>query len=224
MRALVIEDDAKTNEYLRTNLQTDFVVDTAFDGEEGVRLACLNAYDIIVLDNALPKKDGPEVCRDIRAAEKNVPILVVSVKDDPHDKVMLLDLGADDYLTKPFMILELRSRVQALLRRPQNLQEEVLTVGTLTLDVRRRIVVRNERYITLTHKEFMLLHYLIVHQDEVISREVLFESVWGVESNPFSNTVEAHISTLRKKIDTKKEKKLIHTVSGSGYVLSTHQY
>ena len=224
MRALIIEDDQEANTFLQINLQTDFTVDSAFDGEIGAQLACENVYDLIVLDNALPKKDGPEVCCEIREAEKNVPILVVSIKNDPQEKTMLLDLGADDYMTKPFVLSELRSRIRALLRRTQTTPESILSIDNVTLDTRRHIVLRNEKTIPLTRKEFMLLRYLLTHKDEVLSRDLLLENVWGAEAKPLSSTVEAHISTLRKKIDTKKEKKLIHTISGSGYVLSTHQY
>ncbi len=218
MRVLVVEDDMSIGNFLRSTLEQEhFAVDLATDGERGAYLGKTNDYDLIVLDNVTPKKHGLSVCKDIRASGKQTPILSLSVQSDLATKVALLNAGADDYLTKPFSAHELLARIRAILRRPNAILGEVLTLDDLVLDTRKHTVTRDGMPITLTRKEFMLLAYLVRNQNVAIPRSELLEHVWDLAIDPFSNTIESHIFTLRKKIDRKGKKKLIHTVSGTGY-------
>ncbi|MFA6158932.1 MAG: response regulator transcription factor [Candidatus Paceibacterota bacterium] len=218
MRILVIEDDRELRGSLKAHLHAEcFAVDTAADGEEGSFLARSRDYDLIVLDNILPKKNGLEVCKDIRLGGKHTPILMLSVKSTAEDKASLLNTGADDYLAKPFSYEELKARVHALLRRPRMLMPPLLKVDDLTLDTLEQRVRRGKKEIYLTRKEFALTEYLLRNRGTVVSRGMLMEHVWNSEIDPFSNTIEAHILNLRKKIDLGSKKKLIHTVPGRGY-------
>jgi DNA-binding response OmpR family regulator len=218
MRVLVVEDEQKIREFIKESLEAEmFAVDAVEDGEQGSRLARTNDYDLVVLDNLLPKKDGLTVCREIREDGKTMPIIVVSVKNDTINKVDLLNAGADDYLTKPFALPELLARVRALLRRPHALEEEVLTVGDVTLDVRSGTVMRGDRNITLTRKEFMLLQYLMQNEGSILSRGMMLEHVWDMSVDIFSNTIESHILSLRKKLGDTGTTRLIQTVAGRGY-------
>jgi DNA-binding response OmpR family regulator len=221
MRLLLIEDDTDISAFLKRSLEQEyFAVDVAEDGEKGSYLARLNDYDVIVLDNVLPIKDGIEVCREIRAGGKSTPILVLSVKSETTRKVELLNAGADDYLTKPFSFEELLARIRALLRRPETLEGDIFTVGDLALDTRRHTVTRGGKAIYLTRKEFMLLEYLMKHPGIVLSRGMLLEHVWDMSMDPFTNTIESHILSLRRKIDAKGKSKLIHTLTGRGYKIA----
>lgn len=221
MRALIIEDDCYIAEALKSALMSEnLVVEIAPDGESGAFSATTNDYDIILLDTMLPKKNGREVCRTIRTAGKKTPILSISAKADPVTKVELLEAGVDDYIGKPFVLREVIARVRALLRRPHALLGDILSVGDLTMDTRSRTITRGKASIHLTRKEFALLEYLIRNQDSVVSRGLLLEHVWDEMTDPFSNTIEAHIMSLRRKIKLKNSPPLIHTVPGSGYKLS----
>jgi DNA-binding response OmpR family regulator len=218
MRVLIVEDEQKIREFLKESLEAElFAVDAVADGEQGSRLGRTNDYDLIVLDNMLPIKDGLTVCREIREDGKTMPIIVVSVKNDTVNKVDLLNAGADDYLTKPFALPELMARVRALLRRPHALEEEVLTVGDVTLDVRSGTVTRGDKSISLTRKEFMLLHYPMQNEGSILSRGMMLEHVWDMSVDIFSNTIESHILSLRKKLGDTGSKRLIQTVAGRGY-------
>jgi DNA-binding response OmpR family regulator len=220
MRVLIVEDDEDVSASLKTSLEAEtFSVDTAFDGERGSYLARTNDYDLVILDYMLPKKDGKTICTEIRQAGKTVPIIMLTVRSATEAKVELLNAGADDYLTKPFSYQELRARIRALLRRPQEIQTTVLNLDDLVMDTMRQKVTRAEKEIYLTRKEFSLLEYLMKHQGIVISRGMIMEHVWDAEGDPFSNTIEAHILNLRKKIDTGHKKKLIHTIPGRGYTV-----
>ncbi len=220
MRILVIEDDEDIQNVLKVSLEAEtFSVDCAPDGETGSYMARTNEYDLIILDFMMPKKDGKTVCKEIRDAGKTMPIIMLTVRSTTEAKVELLNAGADDYLTKPFSFQELKARINALLRRPQQLQANTLEVGDLSIDTLRHKVVRAEKEIYLTRKEFSLLEYLLRHQGIVVSRGMIMEHVWDAEGDPFSNTIEAHILNLRKKIDTPSKKKLIHTVPGRGYTI-----
>jgi DNA-binding response OmpR family regulator len=219
MRVLVVEDEEKIARFLREALEAEyFAVDIAGDGEQGSYLGRINDYDLVVLDNLLPKKEGLEVCKDIRATGKTAPILVVSVKTGANDKVLLLDAGADDYLAKPFVLEEFLARVRALLRRPAGIEEDELTVEDIVLDYRSGTVRRGDKEIYLTRKEFMLLRYLMRNEGIVLSRGMILEHVWDMSVDIFSNTIESHILSLRKKLnDMSKDARLIQTIPGRGY-------
>ena len=218
MRTLIVEDEKDICDFLKKSLESEcYVVDTAFDGEEGLRLIQTSSYDIVILDNNMPKKTGLEVCKELRAEGNSVPILMLSVQSETTTKVDLLNAGADDYLTKPFSIDELNARIKALLRRPKEIESEDLRIDDLFLDLNRHIVTRGEKEIYLTKKEFTLLQYLLRNKGIVLSRSMIMEHVWDMNVDPFSNTIESHIMSLRKKLDLPKYKKLIHTVSGRGY-------
>jgi DNA-binding response OmpR family regulator len=218
MKLLIVEDEVEILGFLKKSLESEcYVVDTAADGERGSYLARTNDYDLIILDNIMPKKTGLEVCCEIRKDGKNTPILVLSVKSETTTKVDLLNAGADDYLTKPFSLDELLARIKALLRRPEQIRSEVLQIDDLVLDVSRHEVRRDDRQINLTRKEFMLLHYMMKNQGSVLSRSMIMEHVWDMSVDPFSNTIESHIVSLRKKVDIPGKKKLIRTIPGRGY-------
>lgn len=218
MRILIIEDDKGISDFLKVSLENEcFVVDTAEDGEKGSFLALTNDYDLIILDYILPKEDGHQVCEKIRKKGRTVPILILSVKSEVVTKVDILNIGADDYLTKPFSFEELLARIKALLRRPKQIESEVLKIDDLILDTKKHLVKRGKKEIYLTRKQFMLLEYLMKNQGMVLSRGMIMEHVWDMNTDPFSNTIEAHIRILRRKIDLPKRKKLIHTIPGIGY-------
>lgn len=218
MRILVVEDEEKISRFLRDTLEAEyFAVDIAEDGERGSYFARTNEYDLVILDNMLPKKDGMQVCKEIRASGRTMPILVVSVKTDVMDKVELLNAGADDYLAKPFVLEELLARIRALMRRPNSIEADILTVEDLVLDTKNGLVTRSGEDILLTRKEFMLLQYLMRNEGIVLSRGMILEHVWDMSVDIFSNTIESHILSLRKKIKDTGKSRLIQTVSGRGY-------
>lgn len=218
MRVLVVEDEKKTGAFLKAGLSEKcYSVDLAMDGERGSFLSRTTEYDLIILDNILPKKTGLEICKDIRERGKTTPILMLSVRSDTATKVELLNAGADDYLCKPFSLDELLARVNALLRRPPTMENDVLQMDDLKIDAISYAVARGRKRLYLTRKEFMLLAYLLRHRGTVVSRGMILEHVWDLDGDPFSNTIESHISSLRRKIDLPGRKKLIHTVPGRGY-------
>jgi DNA-binding response OmpR family regulator len=218
MRILVVEDEREIANFLKKGLETEcFVVDAVYDGETGSKMACENHYDAIVLDNIMPGKHGIDVCKDVRKSGSNVPIIMLSVKSEVDTKVKLLNAGADDYLTKPFSFDELLARLRALLRRPKQIKNELLEIDNLQLDKKKFKVTRADKEIYLTKKEFMLLEYLMKNAGHVLSRGMILEHVWDANADPFSNTIESHVVSLRRKIDMEGERKLIHTVNGRGY-------
>lgn len=218
MRILVVEDEQKIANFLKEALMAEyFAVDVAEDGEQGSYYARVNDYDLVILDNLLPKKEGAQVCRDIRAAGKTIPILIVSVRTGTSDKVDLLDAGADDYLTKPFALEELMARVRALLRRPTELEGDILQIEDIVLDSKAGTVHKGAKELKFTRKEFMLLQYLMRNPGIVLSRGMILEHVWDMNVDIFSNTIESHIMSIRKKIGDHRRNKLIQTVSGRGY-------
>ncbi len=218
MRILLVEDEPTIASFVTKRLEEkSFVVDHASDGAEGSFLGRTNEYDAVLLDNMLPKKTGLEIVRDLRAKGKQMPILMLSVLGDVETKVDLLNAGADDYLAKPFSFDELIARLGALLRRPTHVSKPVLSVADLTLDEATHEVRRRKSDIHLTRKEFALLRYLMRNKGIVLSRGLLLEHVWNMDMDPFSNTVEAHVASLRRKVDAPFKKKLIYTVLGRGY-------
>jgi DNA-binding response OmpR family regulator len=220
MKILVIEDEKEIRGTLKKNLEAEcFAVDTASDGEMGLNMAKKSDYDLIVLDNLLPKKDGMQVCREVRAAGNHTPIVMLSVKSETATKVELLNAGADDYLSKPFSFEELLARVHALFRRPKGILNEIITVGDLSLDSSKHSVKRGNKVVYLTRKEFMLLEYLMRNVGSVLSRGMIMEHVWDMNADPFSNTIESHILSLRRKIENKANPSMIRTIPGRGYQL-----
>ena len=218
MRILIVEDRREISTFLQKALtESSYSVDVAQDGEDGSYLARTNDYDLVILDNILVKKTGLQVCREIRAYGKAVPILVMSVKPEPSTKVELLDAGADAYISKPFSLDELLATIRALLRRPRQIYGEILAFDDLALDTKAHTVYPAKKEIHLTPKEFMLLEYLLRNKGAVLSRSMILEHVWSKDTDPFSNTIESHILSLRRKIDRAGKKELIHTIPGVGY-------
>jgi len=223
MRILIVEDDLTLQSFLRDALEAEmFAVDVASQGDEAVRFVLANDYDLVLLDNGLPVKDGRTVCEEIRRNNRAMPILVLSAQNETSQKTALLNAGADDYMTKPFELSELQARIRALLRRPRAIQEEIFSHRGITLDSVKNSVVIDNKDITLTRKEFMLLEYLMQNCDTVLTRAMILEHVWDMSVDIFSNTIESHILSLRKKInDLDKNNPIIKTISGRGYKFTT---
>jgi DNA-binding response OmpR family regulator len=221
MKLLIVEDDADISDFIKEGFRSEgFTVDTASQGPHGSYLARINHYDVIILDYSLPQRNGLEICEEIRLAGIPTPILFLSVIDDTKKKIEALSKGADDYLTKPFFFDELKERVKALLRRPRAIINPVLSVGDLSLDTERRAVNRGGKPIYLTRKEYSLLEYLMRNSEIAVSRSMILEHVWNADSDPLSNTVEAHILRLRKKLNSGFDEELIRNIPGRGYMLS----
>jgi DNA-binding response OmpR family regulator len=220
MRLLVVEDDTRLADLLARSLrESGYAVDLARDGDEAMAHVAANSYDGVVLDISLPKKDGLTVSREIRALGLTVPILMLTARDAVRDRVVGLDAGADDYLTKPFDLTELHARVRALLRRMPGLAPSQLVIGDLTLDVAAQTVARAGIEITLTTKEFVMLEYLARNAGRVVGRAELVAHVWDEHHDPLTNAVEVYMNRLRKKVDAGR-KPLLHTRRGAGYMLT----
>lgn len=220
MKLLVVEDEPKLNKALVQGLrQQGYVVDFAFDGEEGERIARSSEYDLLILDVMLPKLDGFGLCKRLREAGKMTPILFLTAKDAIEDRVIGLDLGADDYLVKPFSFEELSARVRTLLRRPAVVMSDVLKLDQLELDARGQTVTVDGKKIELTLREFALLEYLMRNVGAVITQQDMLDHVWDRFFDSFSNVVNVHIKNLRKKLPPAYAKRLV-TVWGKGYRLA----
>lgn len=220
MRILVVEDEKKVRGFLEKGLEEEgYAVDVALDGEEGLERALDCVHDLIILDIQLPKMDGLRVLKLLRRAEVAVPVLLLTVRTTIEDKVLGLDSGADDYLTKPFAFQELLARVRALLRRQTEGAPPVFRVADLTLDPGRRSVSRGGERIDLTPKEFALLDYFMRNPGRVLTRTMISEHVWNYDFDTMTNIIDVYVNYLRKKIDSGRERKLIQTVRGVGYVL-----
>ncbi len=220
MRILIVEDEEKLAKSLKKGLEKEgYAVDYCLDGEAGERRIEISHkdYDAVVLDLMLPKKDGFEICRNIRRQNIVIPILVLTARDATDDKVTALDAGADDYLVKPFSLEELNARLRALLRRPEQMLPVELTIRDLVLDTATRKVYRGSQEIPLTLKEFNLLEYLMRHPDQVLTREQILDHLWDFAFDSFSNVVDVHMKNLRKKIDGDTGEKLLETIRGVGY-------
>ena len=219
MRILVVEDEQKVASFIKKGLQEEgYAVDVAADGLEGLSMLEMNVYDAMILDLMLPKKNGIEVMREVRAKKMNVPVLMLTARDTLADKVMGLDAGADDYLTKPFAFQELLARLRSLLRRGKA-EVAMLKIADLTLDPATRKVRRGETELTLTAKEFSLLEYMMRNAGKPLSRTTLSEHVWDINFDRMTNVVDVYINFLRNKVDKGFETKLIQTVRGVGYTL-----
>jgi two-component system copper resistance phosphate regulon response regulator CusR len=219
MRVLVIEDEAKTGEYLLNGLtEAGYVVDVAANGIDGLHLAQEMRYDLILLDVMMPEMDGWTVMKKL-GARTNTPVLFLSARGTLEDRLKGLDLGADDYLVKPFSFAELLARIRIILRRgqPQKQEEDVFEVGDLRIDVQKRRVERGGVRITLTNKEFNLLHFFVQHQGQVLSRALIASRVWDMNFDSDSNVVDVAVRRLRQKVDDPFAIRLIHTVHGVGY-------
>ena len=220
MRILVVEDEKKVGSFIKRGLEAaNYSVDVEHDGAAGLRRLLEGGYDLAILDVMLPKLDGFDVMKEIRQRRINLPILLLTARIAVADKVAGLDLGADDYLTKPFAFEELLARVRALLRRGAADVPTVLAAADLRLDPATRQVTRGGKRIDLTPKEYALLEFLLRRRDQVLSRAVIAQHVWGVDYDTFTNVIDVYVNYLRKKIDSGFEPKLIHTVRGFGYVL-----
>jgi two-component system, OmpR family, copper resistance phosphate regulon response regulator CusR len=221
MRILIVEDERKTGEYLKKGLEeSGFSIDLAQDGVDGLHLALEEDYDVIVLDVMMPRKDGWSVLKELRV-QKSTPVLYLSARDDIEDRVRGLELGADDYLVKPFAFVELLARVRTLVRRGPPRENEVTVVGDLEIDSIRRRVKRGGTRIELTPREFSLLQLLARRRGEVLSRTQIASYVWDMNFDSDTNVVEVAIRRLRAKIDDGFTDKLIQTVRGVGYMLET---
>jgi len=218
---LVVEDDERTVNFLRQSLEEDgHAVDVALDGPAALELGRKKPpHDLIILDIQIPKPDGLEVCGVLRQEGVVTPILILTGRDAPQDVAVGLDAGADDYLVKPFALVELLARVRALTRRQSTGVQGMLRAGTLELDRLRRAVRRGERTIPLAPRQFRLLEYLLLNSGRSVSRSELLREVWNLNYDPESNLVDAHISTLRSALEEAGEPRLIHTVRGIGYTL-----
>jgi len=224
MHILVIEDDQRVSNLIKRGLEENgFEVTQAFDGELGKKLALRNGFDLIISDIILPKISGTDLCREIRAQRKSLPIIMLTALGTTDDKVEGFDAGADDYLVKPFEMRELIARVQALLKRYKNnifQTETTLSLADLEMNLETKEVKRNDITVKLTPKEFKLLEYLLINKKRVVSRVEIAQNVWDTHFDTGTNFIDVYINYLRKKVDKSFEVKLIHTISGMGFILS----
>ena len=223
MRVLLIEDDQGIALFVVKGLrEAGFAVDHAVDGEDGLHLALTESYDVIIVDLMLPKIDGLTVITKLRAQKPTAPVMILSAKRSVDDRVKGLQIGSDDYLTKPFAFSELLARVNALIRRATGVPSPTrLEVADLVMDLLSREVLRSGQKIDLQPREFLLLDYLMRNVGRVVSKTMIMEHVWDLNFDPQTNIVEARVSKLRDKVDRDYENKLIHTVRGAGYVLKS---
>ncbi len=221
MRILVIEDDKDVATYVAKALREQgYGADIARDGKKGIEKAAGQNYDLIVLDMMLPRADGWEVLEAVRKSEKDTRVLVLTALDSTGDKVRALDKGADDYLVKPFATAELAARVRALLRRSKGETASELTYADMKMDLLQHRVTREEDRVELSPREFSLLEYFLRNPEQVLTRDMIIQNVWGYEFDTMTNVVDVYINYLRNKIDMDYSVRLIHTVRGVGYILS----
>jgi two-component system copper resistance phosphate regulon response regulator CusR len=220
MNVLVVEDERKTAAYLRTGLEENgFVVDVAHTGDDALHVALTGAHDCILLDVMLPHMDGRCVLARLRAAGRPTPVLFLTACDDLSDRVSGLELGADDYLVKPFAFSELLARIRSVMRRAHTRRSDCLRVADLEVDPVRHYAARGGKRLDLTAKEFLLLSLFVRHTGEMLSRAAIIEHVWDMNFDPGTNVVDVHVRRLRAKVDDPFPRKLIRTVRGGGYVL-----
>jgi len=220
MRILIVEDEKRLADFIKNGLEEQkYSVDVVYDGDSAEFMAFTNAYDLIILDILLPKKNGWEVCEALRSQGIDIPILMLSALNEVADKIRGLDKGADDYLAKPFVFGELMARVNALLRRSHKVSQSVVKIDDLELDISARKVQRAGKEIQLTNKEFALLEYLILNKNKLVTRTMISEHVWDIHFDAGSNIIDVIINYLRKKIEKQGERKLIYTIRGAGYMI-----
>lgn len=220
MKILIVEDNEDIAESLKMSLEEHcFAVDVAKDGEKGAYLAKTNNYNLIILDYVLPKKDGRQVCKEIREKKNDVYIIVMSVKSEVETKVDILETGADDYIIKPFSFSEVLARINAVLRRGRDIKSAEIKFRDFTLDTRNYSVKKGDKEIYLTRKEAMILEVLAKNKGGIVSRSMIFEEVYDTNADVLSNAIEMHIRNLRKKLDGKKDGTVIKTFPGRGYMI-----
>lgn len=219
MRILLMNGNYRDAEYLKKAFESElYITDTSGDGEKGLFLFRSNKYDLVIFDNLSPEKNGLDVCRQIRESGSSVPIIALLSKSEINTKVALLNAGVDDCVSKPFLFEELAARIRAILRRPNQIASENLAVGGLCINFSKHLATFQGKEIYFTRKELMLLEYLMRHSGKVLSRNQIIEHIWDMNADPFSNTLETHIFSLRRKIRAVGGSgKLIHTISGRGY-------
>ncbi len=222
MRLLLVEDEQKVSGFIKKGLEEEgYAVDLAPDGDTGLQMGLDEVHDLIILDINLPGRDGLSVLRELRRKKVATPVLLLTIRAAIEDRVIGLDTGADDYLTKPFAFQELLARIRALLRRQIEAGSPLLKAGELTLDPARRLVFRGKETIDLTTKEFALLEYFMRNPDRVLTRTMIGEHVWDYDFDPMTNVIDVYVNHLRKKLEHDRPSKLIQTVRGVGYVLKT---
>lgn len=220
MRILVVEDEKKVASFIKKGLtEESYAVDVANDGEAGLEMATTTTYDLIILDLMLPKVDGFQIVEGLRSKKIETPILILTARDQVDDRVRGLDLGADDYIAKPFAFTELLARVRALLRRAGGTRAATLKVDDLSLDPVTREVRRDDKKIDLTAKEYALLEFFMRNKDKILTRTIISEHVWDINFDSMTNIVDVYVNHLRNKLEFDSKRRLIHTVRGVGYVM-----
>jgi len=222
VKILIVEDDVNISEFLKQGLtEENYIVDCCFDGEDAFYLITTNKYDLIILDVMIPYIDGISLCEDLREIKNNVPIIILSAKSSIEDKVLGLNSGANDYLSKPFSFEELLARIKVQLRI-EDVPSNILKIDNLVIDINKKFVSRNNIEIKLSSKEYILLEYLMINKDKFISEDEINNTLWNIEEQTDSNIIRVYIYRIRKKIDNNNEIKLIHTVRGLGYKISSN--
>ena len=220
MRILIVEDEKKVSSFIKKGMEEEYyTVDTAFDGKDGLKLASSEDYDLIIMDVMLPFMDGNAVTQELRKRNINIPILMLTVNDSIKDKVKGLDSGADDYLTKPFAFEELLARVRALLRRNEKSKSTKISAGDIVLDLESHRVLKNDKEIILTPKEYAILEYLIKNKNKVVSRTRLIEHTYDYHFDTETNIIDVYINKVRNKVFDNSDNPLIKTIRGIGYII-----
>lgn len=221
MKILIIDDDTDVVDFIKTNLRNNsYTVDSAYDGEGGSYMARTGVYDVVIIDYSLPDKNGLIVCSEIRSTGSTCGIIFLSMNYTVKNKVACLEAGADDYMIKPFSLEELNARIKALARRPKKIESNILTCGDILIDTKKQSVQRGGRIIYLTRTEYDVLEFLMKNKGMVLSRGMIMEHVWNAEVDPFSNTIEAHITNIRKKLSQPEDTiEIIRNIAGRGYII-----
>jgi DNA-binding response OmpR family regulator len=221
MKILVVEDEKELRTALKRGLKSNgYTIDEAADGKKALDMVTINDYDLIILDINLPKINGFEVCKKIRKSKNNVPIIMLTARTAIDDKINGLDFGADDYIEKPFSFRELLARIEAVMRRDENRERNIIKADDLKIDTRKKRVWTKNKEIKLTDKEYKVLDFLMRRKGQITTKEDIFEHVWSEEANPFSKTVKVQISNIRKKIDKHRSKgSYIKTIKNRGYLI-----